>query len=170
MIRGLLITAIYRKTTDISITAVNDKASVTLMSADVERIVRGLRMIHELWASIIEFGLATYLLKRQIGPAAAAPFFIVAIAVAISIRASAFAKAYQGVWLKKIQKRIGITSSMLGSIKSIKMAGLTDRLSFIIQDLRVEEVNSARPFRMLGALTSSVGTFFALIVRNHPLT
>lgn len=170
MIRGLLIAAIYRKTTDISITAIDDKASVTLMSADVERIVRGLRIVHELWASIIEFGLATYLLKRQIGPAAAAPFLVVAIAVAVSIRASAFAKAYQGAWLKKIQKRIGITSSMLGSMKSIKIAGLTDRLSFIIQGLRIEEVSSARPFRMLGALTSSIGKFCAIIVGSCPLT
>ena len=159
MIRGLLVSAIYKKTTEISITAIDNKASLTLMSADVEQINRGLRQVNELWASFIEFGLATYLLEWQIGPAAVAPFFVVVIAVAVSVRASAFAKAYQGAWFKKIQKRIGITSSMLGSMKGIKMAGLTDRLSLMTQGLRVEEVSSAGPFRMLIALLSSIGRF-----------
>ena len=158
MIRGLLVSAIYKQTTEISLTAIDNKASVTLMSADVEQIVRGLRQIHEIWASIIEIGLATYLLERQTGPAAAAPFLVIVIAVGATMRASAFAKAYQRAWLKKTQKRIGITATMLGSMKGIKMTGLTDRLSDMTQNLRVEEVDAARSLRLLGCLTSSIGT------------
>jgi ATP-binding cassette subfamily C (CFTR/MRP) protein 1 len=47
MARGSLVTAIYRKTTEISITALDNSGAVTLMSSDVERIVNGLEMIHE---------------------------------------------------------------------------------------------------------------------------
>ena len=76
MLRGMLITAIYAKTATISVTALDDKAAVTLMSADVERIIRGLREMHELWANVVQIGVATWLLERQLGWACVAPLAI----------------------------------------------------------------------------------------------
>jgi len=38
----------------------------------------------------------------------------------------------QGVWLGAIQKRVDMTSSMLASMKSIKMMGLTDKLETMV--------------------------------------
>jgi ATP-binding cassette subfamily C (CFTR/MRP) protein 1 len=70
---------LYSKTTDLSITAVDPSASMILMSADIERITTGWQTMHEMWASIIEVGLAIYLLERQLGAACAVP-----IAVSIS--------------------------------------------------------------------------------------
>ena len=66
MVRGSLVTAIYRKTTEISLTALDNSAAVTLMSTDVERIIIGLRMMHEFWANLIQVGIATWLLQRQL--------------------------------------------------------------------------------------------------------
>lgn len=48
MLRGILVSAIYTKTTEISITALDNSAAVTLMSTDVERIVGGLEGFHDL--------------------------------------------------------------------------------------------------------------------------
>jgi hypothetical protein len=48
MLRGILVSAIYAKTTEISVTALDDSAAVTLMSTDVERIVGGLEGFHDL--------------------------------------------------------------------------------------------------------------------------
>jgi ATP-binding cassette subfamily C (CFTR/MRP) protein 1 len=79
MVRGGLISMLYSKTTDLSITAVDPSASMILMSADIERITTGWQTMHEMWASIIEVGLAIYLLERQLGAACAVP-----IAVSIS--------------------------------------------------------------------------------------
>ena len=76
MVRGSLVTAIYRKTTEISITALDNSAAVTLMSTDVERIVNGLRMIHEFWANIIQVGIASWLLQRELGVAFVAPIVL----------------------------------------------------------------------------------------------
>jgi ATP-binding cassette, subfamily C (CFTR/MRP), member 1 len=81
MVRGSLVTIIYRKTTEISITALDNSAAVTLMSTDVERIVNGLRMIHEFWANLIQVGIASWLLQRELGVAFVAP-----IVVAISMK------------------------------------------------------------------------------------
>ena len=46
---------------------------------------------------------------------------------------------------------------MLGSMKGIKLTGLTDRLQILIQGLRVSEVNAAKAFRLLGVYTSTLG-------------
>ncbi len=77
MIRGSLVTAIYRKTTEISITALDNSAAVTLMSTDVERIVNGLRMIHEFWANLIQVSVASWLLQHELGVAFVGPIVLV---------------------------------------------------------------------------------------------
>lgn len=45
---------------------------------------------------------------------------------------------------------------MIGHIKSIKMSGLSKHLSDTIAALRVEEIAASKPFRVVGAVTSSV--------------
>lgn len=76
MVRGSLVSSIYYKTTEISITALDNSAAVTLMSTDVERIEMGLRDTHELWANIVQVGLATWLLQRELGLACLVPIVI----------------------------------------------------------------------------------------------
>lgn len=44
---------------------------------------------------------------------------------------------------------LGITSTMISSMKGVKMAGLTQRLTEIIQDIRIAEVVSGYKFRMM---------------------
>lgn len=70
---------LYNKATDLSITAVDPAASLTLMSADIEQITTGMQTMHEIWANVFEVVLAIYLLQRQLGVACAIP-----IGVAIS--------------------------------------------------------------------------------------
>jgi ABC-type multidrug transport system fused ATPase/permease subunit len=50
----------------------------------------------------------------------------------------------------------GITSAMIGHIKSIKMSGLSQKLSSTIAALRVQEIKASRPFRVFGAVTSAI--------------
>lgn len=69
-------TTIYRKTTEISLTALDNSAAVTLMSTDVERIVNGLRLMHEFWANLIQVFIATWLLQRELGVACVAPIAV----------------------------------------------------------------------------------------------
>src|SRR5579871_4161660 len=76
MIRGGLVSMLYDKTADLSISAVEPEASLTLMNTDMERISTGFQFVHDLWANIIEIALATYLLERQLGPACAIPLGI----------------------------------------------------------------------------------------------
>lgn len=77
MVRGALVSAIYEKTTEISITALDNSAAVTLMGADVDRILNGLRMVHEFWANLVQVGVASWLLQQELGIAFIAPIFLV---------------------------------------------------------------------------------------------
>lgn len=52
-------------------------------------------------------------------------------------------------WNGAVQKRVGITSSVLGQLKALKMKGLTEHLSKNLQSLRVSELKFSKKFRML---------------------
>jgi ATP-binding cassette, subfamily C (CFTR/MRP), member 1 len=126
MLRGSLVAAIYRKTTEISLTALDNSAAVTLMSTDVERIVMGLRSMHEFWANLIQVGIATWLLQRELGLACLAPialsigmFLLQSLNLRIIFADAPLASVIgtfglsrnagkkQAVWMKHIQKRVG---------------------------------------------------------------
>ncbi len=79
MVRAGLVAMIYRKTGALNLKDVDPATSVTLMSADIERIVQGWQTMHEIWGNAIEVGVAIYLLEKQLGVACAVP-------VAVSIR------------------------------------------------------------------------------------
>ena len=81
MVRAGLVSMIYRKTGTLNLKDVNPATSMTLMSADMERIVQGWQTMHEIWGNAIEVGIAIYLLEKQLGVACAVP-------VAVSIRKS----------------------------------------------------------------------------------
>ena len=61
----------------------------------------------------------------------------------------AYTSKAQGKWVDSIQTRVAVTSSHLSSIKGIKMMGLTDLVSGILQDLRVRELNLSKRYRMI---------------------
>jgi hypothetical protein len=76
MARGGLISMLYRKATDLSLRDIDPASSMTLMSADIERIVQGWQSMHEIWANCLEIAVAIYLLYQQLGAACAIPIVI----------------------------------------------------------------------------------------------
>ena len=46
------------------------------MGTDVERIVESMNLIHELWATVLEIGVAVWLLERQISYASFVPLVV----------------------------------------------------------------------------------------------
>ncbi|KAF4778786.1 hypothetical protein HER10_EVM0010424 [Colletotrichum scovillei] len=156
MLRGVLVAAIYTKTTELRVAPGDDSAAVTLMSTDVEAIIRAWRELHEFWANTIQIALATWILSTHLGYAASGPIIVSVFALGATVFLAPSAQKYQIIWVEKVQKRIGITSAMIGHIKSIKMSGLTQKLSQSLADLRLAEMRAATPFRVIGAVTSAV--------------
>ncbi|KAJ4116110.1 hypothetical protein NW768_011082 [Fusarium equiseti] len=149
MVRGQLISMLYDKATDMSITAANPTAALTLMSADIERIDTGWRTAHDVWANLIEIVIAVYLLGRQLGLACLIPVGAAIFSIVGSVIAVSFVMARQAIWLEAIERRISVTSQMLGSMKGVKMCGLSSVLGTRIQAMREEELHISGKFRRL---------------------
>lgn len=63
--------------------------------------------------------------------------------------AVSFVMARQAIWLEAIERRVAVTSAMLGAMKGVKMCGLTELLKTRIQDMRMEELHISGKFRRL---------------------
>lgn len=55
----------------------------------------------------------------------------------------------QAIWLEAIERRISTTTTMLGSMKRIKMCGLAATLFETVHNLRLEELRISKRFRRL---------------------
>lgn len=151
-----LVSAIYVKSTEIPQPGDEPKA-LTLMSADLERIRFGLRSMHNLWASPIEIAIASWLLYRQLGLAFLAPVLVVtgcAGAIALTVR---YIGGAQKNWMDSVQKRTGLTSSLVGRMKALRMSNLTAPIIDSIQNLRVTELAAGSRFRGLLVVSAVIG-------------
>ena len=149
MARGGLISMLFAKVSTLDIRAVDPGASTTLMSADIERITNGWQTVHDIWAGVLEIGLAIYLLERQLGAACGIPIAVAVFALVAALIVMGTVIARQGEWLQAIEKRIQATTNMLGAMKRIKMCGLAQTLEGQLQRLRIEEVRISKKFRHL---------------------
>ncbi|KAH0429491.1 ABC multidrug transporter [Colletotrichum camelliae] len=155
LLRAHLISAIYRKTAEIQHVGDGDSAAVTLMGADVERIYTGLRLMHEVWTNVIQIGLASWLLQRQLGLAFLAPLVIVLICFFISFAISKRAAPYQSAWMARVQKRIAATSAVLSNIKDLRVSGMIRPAAALVQREREDEIRVGERSRMLIAISAS---------------
>ncbi|GJN80117.1 hypothetical protein PLIIFM63780_003641 [Purpureocillium lilacinum] len=148
--RGSLVALVYEKTLELRAADRGDTTAVTLMGTDVERIAMGMQFVHEVWASVLDVGIASWLLGRQLYLACIAPIvLILEVFVAATSRLSVRAKDAQRRWVEKVEKRLQATSAFLGDIKAVKMLNLSDVMHKTIQGLRKEEVDTSRSFRKL---------------------
>jgi hypothetical protein len=82
MVRAIVVAEIYEKVIRVRLGASDDNAAVTLMSTDIERIIFGMRTIHEVWACTIQVAIATYMTYRHLGPVFAVSIGVVIICMA----------------------------------------------------------------------------------------
>ncbi|KAJ5714058.1 uncharacterized protein N7483_011239 [Penicillium malachiteum] len=149
MVRGVLVTMLYKKATNTTISNADPANSLTLMSADVERITTGWQTMNEMWANSCEIAIAIYLLDRQLGTSCVVPVGVALAALIGSFIGMSFVVARQAQWLEAIEKRISSTTGMLGSIKGVKMLGLQNSFMKFVHGLRLDEINISRKFRIL---------------------
>ncbi|EED22270.1 ATP-binding cassette transporter, putative [Talaromyces stipitatus ATCC 10500] len=149
MIRSGLISMIYKQTVGMTAAALKDSEAITLMGTDVERIVPNLRNLHETWASILEVGVAIWLLEREVWIACIIPLIISLGSVLAMVPVSTRSGQAQKQWIERVQERLTVTSSMLGKMKTVQMLGLDDILFKMVSRLRQVEVKTSVRFRKL---------------------
>lgn len=55
----------------------------------------------------------------------------------------------QRLWMAAVQKRVGLTSSVIANMKNIKISGLTQPIARFVEKLRVDELQAGSGFRKL---------------------
>ncbi|KAK2608934.1 hypothetical protein QQS21_002510 [Conoideocrella luteorostrata] len=179
MFRGSLITLIFGKTLRLSASAVKDAEAITLMSADIDRIGLCMEIIHDSYSSVVEITLSLWFLYRFLGIAVVPPTLFIVVGIPIA----AAAGDAQVPWLEAIEERLAVTSQALGTMKAIRMAGLTDTVHAIVSGLRMKEVRASRLFRLLSVLKTGaanctftfapvlgLGAFIILAEKNNTQT
>ncbi|KAI7970770.1 hypothetical protein EIK77_007950, partial [Talaromyces pinophilus] len=149
MTRAGLISMIYDKTMTLKAKDLKDAKAVTLMGTDMERILNAIKNMHEIWASVIQAGIAIWLLERQVHVACVVPTIISLLCVYFTGPVSTRMASAQKAWIERIQKRLAITSAMLGDMKAAQMLGLKDLLFNIINELRELELKDSLRFRKI---------------------
>ena len=86
MVRAALIILIYHKSTELCINSPEGDTALTLMTTDVERIVEAAKLLHEVWAHVIEAAIGTYLLYNQLAYSAFAAPVVALCTMSFTIR------------------------------------------------------------------------------------
>jgi ABC-type multidrug transport system fused ATPase/permease subunit len=168
MARSILVTEIFIKATKARIGASDDSAAITLMSTDIERINLGFRSLHDIWASVFQIALAAWLLYNQLGLVFVAPMGVVIVCFAGLIILMKFTGDSQRAWMAGVQKRVGLTATVITNMKNLKISGLTPTVSDFVQKLRVEELASGSRYRKISLITALLA--FIPIMASPPLT
>jgi ABC-type multidrug transport system fused ATPase/permease subunit len=168
MVRSILVVEIYRKATVARIDTSRDSAALTLMSTDMERINVGLRSIHDVWASLIQVALAAWMLYVQLGTVFIAPIALVLVCVAALGVLMKLTGDSQRAWMAKVQERVGLTATVITSMKSLKISALSNIAGDFVQKLRVDELAAGARFRAIFVFAALFG-FIPLLI-GPPLT
>ncbi|OTB13269.1 hypothetical protein K445DRAFT_24767 [Daldinia sp. EC12] len=160
MARACIVTAVYAKATE---ARENENAPLTLMSTDVERIMSGFKCLHDIWSNVIEVGLASWLLYNLLGSAFVAPIIIVLLCGSGVGVIALFMDRGQRMWMAAVQKRVALTSSVIATMKSTKLSGLTNPIARVVEKLRVDELKAGQNFRSL-LLAAGVFAYIPLLV------
>lgn len=156
-LRAFLISSIYRKTAHLHhASSDGDPAALTLMSADVERVYTGLRLVHETWANALQIALAAWLLQRALGLAFLAPLAVVLLGFAGSFALSQRAAACQGAWMARVQARVGVTAAVLARIGALRASGMARPAAALVRREREEEIAVGERARVLVAVSASL--------------
>ncbi|KAJ5496624.1 ABC transporter integral membrane type 1 [Penicillium fimorum] len=168
MARSILVTEIFIKATKARIGTGDDSAALTLMSTDMERIKTGFKNLHEIWASIVQAGLAGWMLYNRLGVVFVAPMGLVIICfIGLGILIN-FTGDSQRSWMAGVQKRVGLTATVIASMKNLKISGLSVAMEDFVQKLRVQELAAGARFRKIMIIAAVLG-FIPLLI-GPPLT
>ncbi|KAH7305242.1 P-loop containing nucleoside triphosphate hydrolase protein [Stachybotrys elegans] len=174
MVRGSLISLIFKSTYYSSASQVHSTESLTLMTVDVDKVMFGFEDLHELWANVLQIAVAVYVLASQMSWASVAPVLVPIclsfsaprwrriVCVAATIPAATRIGVAQKDWNQKVQERVDVTASVLSGLREIRMLGIGGVAAGIIQQLRVDETRKSHRFRQL--MTAIITLFLAPLI------
>ncbi|KAF2206599.1 hypothetical protein CERZMDRAFT_25147, partial [Cercospora zeae-maydis SCOH1-5] len=150
--RSMLMGALYTHTLRGSASVVSEAEGLTLMGTEVERIRIGFRSLHDLWCCPLEAAVASWLLYRQLGPAALAPFGLVLLVTASTALLGRLIPRRQRDWIQARQQRTTLTANVVSEMESLQTTQLADAAQATIQSLREHEIDIGQRYRLIQLL------------------
>jgi ABC-type multidrug transport system fused ATPase/permease subunit len=167
MMRSILIPEIFIRATKASVGTSDPNAALTLMSTDIERVRVGFRTLHELWACLIQVALAAWMLYIRLGVVFVAAFGLVCVCfVCLGVLIN-FTGDSQRAWMTGVQTRVGLTATVITTMKDLKISGLSAAVGDILQKLRVDELAAGARYRRIFIAAALLG--FAPLLMGPPL-
>lgn len=148
-LRGSLTALLYRRTICKTASSSTDKGVATLISADMEKVVHGFAVAHELWANPTEMAVFTWLLVKQLHVSSAAGILVMLLCIGATLALTATASGRQAVWFESINDRVTTTINAITSIKGVKLTGNTGLVRERVSHLRDREIAQSQSFRKL---------------------
>ncbi|KAF8171015.1 P-loop containing nucleoside triphosphate hydrolase protein [Mycena galopus ATCC 62051] len=147
--RSALTGCLYAKTLRLTSTAareVGQGAATTYMSVDVEKVTSGFQTLQELWAAVVTIIIACTMLWYKAGYVMFAPLLFIIALIGSTSSISGYVQNAQKVWLKAIDVRIKLLTSVLGQLLPIKLGAYEAALEAKINALRALETAARRRF------------------------
>ncbi|KAJ7747834.1 P-loop containing nucleoside triphosphate hydrolase protein [Mycena metata] len=168
--RSALSGVLYAKTLRLSSMAARELgqgAATTYMSVDVEKITSGFQLLQEFWAAILTIIVACAMLWIKAGYVMFAPLlYIVTLILSTSI-ISRFVNVAQRTWLKALDARIKLLTSVLNQLLPIKLGVYEVPLSAKLSALRGLETQALGKYLQLvgaAATVSNIGGAASFLV------
>ena len=93
--------------------------------------------------------VALGLLARQLGHSTIGPGILFLTSILGTLAVTYIIPRFQLLWVEAIQSRISFTASMLASMRTIKLLGLSNVTKTLCQNLRLSELRHAAKYRWL---------------------
>ncbi|KAJ7164505.1 P-loop containing nucleoside triphosphate hydrolase protein [Mycena filopes] len=168
--RSALTGALYAKTLRLTSTAARELgqgAATTYMSVDVEKITSGFQMLQEIWAAVLTILVACALLWIKASYVMFAPLLFIVTLIFSTSKIGAFVGSAQKTWLKAMDARIKLLTSVLNQLLPIKLGAYETPLAAKITALRgAETLALGRFMRFVGmaATLSNIGSAASFLV------
>lgn len=144
-LRGCLTTALHDKA--LRCRSDSKSSPLTLMNVDVERVLVGLKQMHEFWATTLAIGIALFLLYDQVGAVFIAPLILLVAMLAITTVNGTRVAPKQKLWFTATQERISYITSVISSMKNVKLLGIVPHVFRQGTELRNHEVDAQSAVR-----------------------
>ncbi|KAH8427289.1 uncharacterized protein LDX57_005003 [Aspergillus melleus] len=148
MIRGGLMALAFEQMMSLPVAGTRESSAVSLMGADIEMLAEYFHStVCESWANIIQLALATWLLQRMV------------VFTASSLGMGKVVSVRQKSWLDATERRINFTKAILGSIRNVKLLGLTEIMQDAMRNRRDGELTVSQRFRRVQTLRTCMVNF-----------
>nr|XP_036575545.1 Multidrug resistance-associated protein 1-like protein 5 [Colletotrichum truncatum]KAF6782134.1 Multidrug resistance-associated protein 1-like protein 5 [Colletotrichum truncatum] len=162
-VRGALIALIYKNMLSLRAETGNSQSAVALMSTEVDRITVAVEFSVAIIPNLIQVAFALWILGSQLGAVCIAPVLVAALSVSAATKLGKLVPPRQRRWMQAIQKRVGVTTEVINSVKGVKMSGLSGTIQDQVQGLRDFELEESKKFRRVQILNVLIGQFPSII-------